>query len=168
MIIYRENPFFENFIKVTNEPLLHVLVTEWCARRVTRWGMSHPVVQAFSPRFPFYFPHQGVGGSFPSGLKSLPESPSLTQLPALLRGWIEFLGYSQECLLKVVCCQSPAQWSFMKWDSTSSGFSVMGEMMYEQLRHVIKWSQGVSLPYFHPWRKKAMSSSFSCICIGFH
>jgi hypothetical protein len=50
-----------------------------------------------------YFLLYGSGGSFGSGLKSQPESPSsLTQLPAILRGWIEFLGYSRECLLKAV------------------------------------------------------------------
>ena len=97
-------------------------------------------MEAFSPRFPSYFPHQGGGASFTSGLKSLPESPSLTQLPALLRGWMEFLGYSRECLLKAIRCQSPAQWSFVKQDPPSSGFSVMGERMYEELRHVIKSS----------------------------
>lgn len=37
----------------------------------------------------FYFPLLGCGASFRSGLKSQPESPPLTQLPAILRGWIE-------------------------------------------------------------------------------
>lgn len=74
------------------------------------------MVEAFSTRFPFYFPLRGCGGSFRSGLKSLPESPSLTQLPALLRGRTEFPGYSLECLLKVIGSQSPI--SGVSWSET--------------------------------------------------
>lgn len=38
IIIYRENPSFEEVIKVTNEPSCHVLVM---CQQVTQWSMSH-------------------------------------------------------------------------------------------------------------------------------
>lgn len=56
MVIYRENPFFEKFTKVTNEPLLHVLVTVMSHRAKCEssggGGFFHSI--------PFSFPSPGL------------------------------------------------------------------------------------------------------------
>lgn len=59
MIIYRENPFFEKFTKVTNEPLLQVLVTAvcWVSHRVKCESSGGG---GFFHSIPFLFPSPGL------------------------------------------------------------------------------------------------------------
>lgn len=151
----------KKFTKVTNEPLLHVLVIVMSHR--TKCESSGG--GGFFHSIPFSFPSPGLQWFLQIWIKSLPESPTLTQLPAVLRGWIEFLGCPGESPLRAVCSQSPNQWSFMKggpflWFFGSSwDHGYMRNLGYE----VIIRCQP------HPWRKKTMSTSLIVpLYIEFH
>lgn len=122
--------------------------------------VSHPVEHessdggGFFHWIPFLFPSPGLWWFLYIRIKSLPESPSLTQLPAILRGRIEFLGYSREYLLKAVCsrCQ-PVEFH----EARPRFFSSYWEHGCMRIVGIIESDCKMSDPLLEP---KAMSTRF--------